>query len=149
MPSALYSASELPDKRFHLHVHSGNNAVTYITVGSQLLATAQSSPVLNFIYVQDPAQDPTVLVNMHAARVNTFYVANTMHDISYQYGFTEAAFNFQTNNFGKGGVGNDPVYVDAQDPSGENNGTSDPGLLQQYFRGLIVSTRCSVFRHPA
>ncbi|KAM5541103.1 hypothetical protein V8D89_005236 [Ganoderma adspersum] len=100
---------------------SGNNAVTYITVGTQLLATAQSSPILNFIYVQDPAQDPTVLVNMHAARVNTFYVANTMHDISYQYGFTEAAFNFQTNNFDKGGVGNDPVRVDAQDASGVNN----------------------------
>ncbi|KAH9275972.1 hypothetical protein BASA83_001779 [Batrachochytrium salamandrivorans] len=36
--------------------------------------------------------------NIAAAAVNLFYVANVMHDISYQYGFTEQAGNFQKSN---------------------------------------------------
>ncbi|KAH6596676.1 hypothetical protein BASA61_003370 [Batrachochytrium salamandrivorans] len=43
--------------------------------------------------------------------VNLFYLANVMHDITYQYGFTEKAGNFQKDNFGKGGQGNDAVRV--------------------------------------
>jgi extracellular elastinolytic metalloproteinase len=44
-----------------------------------------------------------------------------MHDLSYQYGFTEAAGNFQNVNFGKGGVEGDPVIATVQDPWGVNN----------------------------
>lgn len=44
-----------------------------------------------------------------------------IHDIFYQYGFTEEAGNFQENNFGKGGLGNDAVQSNAQDGSGFNN----------------------------
>src|SRR5262249_2937972 len=46
---------------------------------------------------------------------------NRLHDIHYHYGFTEAAGNFQVNNYGHGGVGNDPVQADAQDGSGFDN----------------------------
>ncbi|KAK5667536.1 hypothetical protein QVD99_006125 [Batrachochytrium dendrobatidis] len=59
--------------------------------------------------------------NMQAAAVNLFYVANLMHDISYQYGFTEAAGNFQTDNFGKGGEGNDAVNINVLDDSSTDN----------------------------
>lgn len=38
-----------------------------------------------------------------------------------RYGFTEASFNFQSNNFGKGGVGNDQVTISVQDAGGTNN----------------------------
>ncbi len=58
---------------------------------------------------------------MNAARVNVFYVANCIHDLAYRYGFTETAFNFQQDNFGKGGVGNDRILVSVQDSSGTNN----------------------------
>lgn len=53
-----------------------------------------------------------------AAITNAFYWVNLLHDIHYQYGFTEAAGNFQTNNYGRGGTGNDPVLVDIQDGDG-------------------------------
>src|SRR4029077_15149650 len=43
------------------------------------------------------------------------------HDRLYQLGFTEAAGNFQSNNFGRGGAGNDAVQADAQDGGGFNN----------------------------
>ena len=44
-----------------------------------------------------------------------FYWVNWYHDRVYQLGFTEAAGNFQENNFGRGGLGNDSIiaYVQA------------------------------------
>ncbi|ORX91540.1 hypothetical protein K493DRAFT_325562 [Basidiobolus meristosporus CBS 931.73] len=52
---------------------------------------------------------------------NLFYWNNVMHDLSYQYGFTETAGNFQDNNFGRGGESGDAVIANAQDGSGYNN----------------------------
>lgn len=92
---------------------TGNNVIAFKDVTETALTRA-SSPDLNFIYKQDPTVQPTVQVNIDAARTNTFYIANSVHDIMYRYGFTEASFNFQTNNFGKGGKGNDPVQVSVQ-----------------------------------
>src|SRR5262249_45037470 len=54
-------------------------------------------------------------------QVNLFYVNNLLHDVHYHYGFTEAAGNFQFNNYGRGGLGNDAVQADAQDGGGTNN----------------------------
>ena len=56
-----------------------------------------------------------------AAITNLFYMNNMMHDVWYQYGFTETAGNFQDNNYGKGGQDDDYVNADAQDGSGTNN----------------------------
>ncbi|MBK8225897.1 MAG: M36 family metallopeptidase [Flavobacteriales bacterium] len=56
-----------------------------------------------------------------AATTNLFYWNNLMHDVWYQYGFTDPAGNFQENNYGRGGSGSDPVDADAQDGSGTNN----------------------------
>ncbi len=52
---------------------------------------------------------------------NLFYWNNIFHDRLYQVGFTEAARNFQNDNFGRGGNGNDRVSAEAQDSSGTNN----------------------------
>ncbi|KAL7941188.1 Fungalysin metallopeptidase domain-containing protein [Trichoderma barbatum] len=56
-----------------------------------------------------------------ASVAQLFYTANKYHDLLYLLGFTEAAGNFQTNNNGKGGLGNDFVILNAQDGSGTNN----------------------------
>src|SRR5262249_35027506 len=55
-----------------------------------------------------------------------FYLCNWMHDRLYEIGFTEAAGNFQNNNFGRGGAGNDAVQADAQDGSGSDNANFTP-----------------------
>jgi len=55
------------------------------------------------------------------ATTNLFYGNNMMHDIWYVYGFDEASGNFQENNYGNGGIGNDFVIADAQDGAGFNN----------------------------
>jgi hypothetical protein len=46
---------------------------------------------------------------------------NKMHDIFYKFGFTESARNYQTNNFGRGGMQGDAVRAEAFDGSGLNN----------------------------
>ncbi|AYM99492.1 T9SS-dependent M36 family metallopeptidase [Chryseobacterium sp. 3008163] len=59
--------------------------------------------------------------NRNSAITNLFYINNRVHDIFYQFGFTESARNFQQNNFGKGGAGNDYVLAESQDGGGLNN----------------------------
>lgn len=72
-------------------------------------------------YSFDATQSPLVLTNQNAAMVNLFTLNNQIHDLHYVYGFTPAAGNFQTSNYGGGGSGNDAVFADAQDGSGTNN----------------------------
>ncbi|KAF8970317.1 Fungalysin metallopeptidase-domain-containing protein [Flammula alnicola] len=98
---------------------AGNNAVAF--KGSQTAVTTQSSTGLNFIFTQNPAVAPTTQVNLDAARTNAFYIVNSIHDLTYRYGFTEAAFNFQTNNNGLGGKANDRVTISVQDSAGTDN----------------------------
>ncbi|OBZ66603.1 Extracellular metalloproteinase mep [Grifola frondosa] len=101
---------------------AGNNVIAYKgTSDTTGRTTSQSSPGLNFQYTQNPDITPAAPSNVNAARVNVFYVVNTIHDITYKYGFTEDAFNFQNNNFGIGGLGNDRVTASVQDSSCVNN----------------------------
>jgi extracellular elastinolytic metalloproteinase len=46
-----------------------------------------------------------------AVNTNLFYWVNRAHDLHYAAGFTEAAGNYQVDNFDKGGVGGDPMYA--------------------------------------
>lgn len=58
---------------------------------------------------------------MDASITQLFYTANLYHDLLYDLGFTEAAGNFEVNNNGQGGLGNDGVILNTQDGSGTNN----------------------------
>lgn len=49
-----------------------------------------------------------------ASITNLFYWTNIIHDIAYQYGFDEAAGNFQFNNYGNDGNDQDPVKAHGQ-----------------------------------
>ncbi|MBK6754924.1 MAG: M36 family metallopeptidase [Flavobacteriales bacterium] len=74
---------------------------------------------LDFDFPANLALDP--LDYESAAITNLFYWNNIIHDVTYQYGFDEVSGNFQLNNYGNGGAGNDEVDADAQDGSGTNN----------------------------
>jgi Fungalysin metallopeptidase (M36) len=63
----------------------------------------------------------TATGNQSAAITNLFYWNNLIHDVLWKYGFDEPSGNFQNNNQGRGGQGNDYVFADAQDGSGTNN----------------------------
>ncbi|KAH6581382.1 hypothetical protein BASA61_009076 [Batrachochytrium salamandrivorans] len=87
----------------------GNNAITKNTLGKTTPSTSNGVFDTQF----NSTANPGTTINVAAAAVNLFYLVNLMHDISYQYGFTEQAGNFQTDNFGKGGKGGDAVIVNA------------------------------------
>ncbi len=99
----------------------GNNAYAYDDRAN--LDVPGTSPDggagLVFDFPFDAAQQPQP--NLNAAITSLFYWNNIVHDVMYQYGFTEAAGNIQQNNFGNGGLGNDYVQAEAQDGSGTDN----------------------------
>jgi hypothetical protein len=102
----------------------GNNAVAATDLnGNNALGANEVQPTANasgdFDFPFSPAQNASNF--KEAAVTNAFFFVNDWHDRTYKLGFTEAAGNFQTNNFGKGGAGNDEVQIDVQDGSGTNN----------------------------
>jgi extracellular elastinolytic metalloproteinase len=102
----------------------GNNVDAYLDRDNNNAADTNGRPVSStkdFQYTASLTQAPTLLVNQQAAVTNLFYLNNVIHDKLYRHGFNEAAGNFQTNNFGKGGLGNDAVLAEAQDGGGTNN----------------------------
>jgi len=76
---------------------------------------------LIFDFAWEPALEPWEATNQEAAIVNLFYWNNVIHDVFYHYGFDEASGNFQENNYGNDGLGDDSVQADAQDGAGINN----------------------------
>jgi len=82
--------------------------------------------------IPPPGDAPTLANYRMGVVTNLFFWSNRYHDRLYELGFTEAARNFQQDNFGRGGLGNDFVRAEAQDFSGTNNanfGTPPDGQL--------------------
>ena len=69
-----------------------------------------------------PSSNPDV----YPDTVTLFYYNNIMHDYLYSIGFTEALFNMQQDNFGKGGTGHDAVTAQVMDGSGTDNANMSP-----------------------
>ncbi|KAJ3108179.1 hypothetical protein HDU97_002091 [Phlyctochytrium planicorne] len=79
-----------------------------------------------FDYTYDTTKEPTVAGNVAAATAEVFYLTNKYHDVLYKYGFTEAFSNFQNNNFGKGGKGNDAILANVQADGLDNANFATP-----------------------
>ncbi|MGB7500732.1 MAG: T9SS-dependent M36 family metallopeptidase [Moheibacter sp.] len=62
-----------------------------------------------------------------ASTTNLFFINNIMHDLWYQYGFTEPAGNFQVNNYGNGGLQTDQVWAFGQ--TGEAMGSMNNAMF--------------------
>ena len=104
----------------------GNNAHAYADTAGDGLPDPLSEPDggsgLDFDFPLDFSREP--LEYRPAAVTNLFYWNNIIHDVFYRYGFDEKSGNFQANNYGRGGAGND--YVQAQAQDGTPNGASAP-----------------------
>ncbi|EXA33950.1 hypothetical protein NW761_010489 [Fusarium oxysporum] len=119
----------------------GNNGIAQVNPsgGSTYLNNYRpDSPSLKFEYdYSTSTTTPTTYRDASIAQL--FYTANKYHDLLYLLGFTEQAGNFQTNNNGQGGVGNDMVILNAQDGSGTNNANfatpadGQPGRMRMYL----------------
>ena len=125
----------------------GNNVHAYEDrAGTNVIGITEVSttaePTLTFDFVPNFTLEPIVRTpspNQQFNTTNLFYWNNLIHDLSYVYGFTETARNFQGNNQGRGGAGNDYVLAEAQDGGGTNNANfSTPadggkGRMQMYL----------------
>ena len=102
---------------------TGNNVNAYLDADGNNRVDRGGVAVAggNFVSAINLNQAPTTTSNRAGAVQNLFYFNNVVHDVLYRHGFNEAAGNFQVNNFGKGGSGNDPVQAEAQDGSGTDN----------------------------
>ena len=102
----------------------GNNARAYLDRNNDDAVDGGGTPVTNgnFVAVADFKSYPTIATNQAVSVQNLFFLSNLMHDRLYNYGFNEAAGNFQNDNFGRGGAsGSDAVNVEAQDGGGLDN----------------------------
>ena len=125
---------------------SGNNALVF----SDLDASGTISPgelqpnvtggrILNFRYDLN-AEALGSATQIKGGAVNSFFLVNWLHDWWYDSGFTEAAGNAQVDNYGRGGVGGDPLVIHSQDGANvgsrnnANMGTPGDGFSpRRYF----------------
>ena len=96
---------------------AGNNTVTGANPVGTTTPTPETakSPTLDFSFpLQLGPGAPTPTAFKDAATTNLFYWMNRIHDYYWHIGFDEAAGNFQVDNFGRGGLGGDPIYAYSQ-----------------------------------
>ena len=82
---------------------------------------AQLTGVDTFGNTYDTLLRPNDATQRQAAIQQMFYNVNFLHDWFYDYGFDEQSLNAQTNNFGRGGLQNDPINAEGQDMSNLDN----------------------------
>ena len=143
---------------------TGNNVDAYVDLASpdgfstgDFRASTNGSNKFDYSYdlASAPAANRT---QQMAAITQLFYNVNFFHDWYYDSGFNESAGNGQLDNFGRGGIGGDPLRAEAQDFSGRNNAnmsTPPDGLrprMQMYlwdgigFRVLKVDSPSAIAR---
>jgi hypothetical protein len=123
----------------------GNNVQAGLDIdgtdGVDAPLTGSGNRVFDFAYNPPPGgtDAPSGAAFRNGIITNIFFATNRYHDILYSYGFTEAARNFQNDNFGRGGVAADRVRAEAQDSSGTNNANFNTmadgvrGRMQMYL----------------
>lgn len=131
----------------YLDSNGDNRPDTTAAVGIQDGRAVSDSQVFDFIAADGIARDPR---DFKAASVtNLFYLVNAAHDYYYGLGFNEAAGNFQTENFGRGGVGNDSVIAEAQDSLLANNASfaTRPEGVRPLLQVGIFRSRTAPVQH--
>jgi extracellular elastinolytic metalloproteinase len=124
---APYAWDVNPATREPSYTTIGNNARSFEKLnqtGGIGTIPATSRPDRQYSYAwtnqwQQSKCDPSVFTSparndIDAALANLFAAHNQMHDWSYHLGFTEQNYNLQSDNFGRGGLGNDPEQGNAQ-----------------------------------
>ncbi|MEL6614813.1 MAG: M36 family metallopeptidase, partial [Bacteroidota bacterium] len=106
----------------------GNNVHAYTDVDGNNSPDPGSSPSGGASLTFAPGLDLTMAPSTYrpAAVVNLFYWNNIIHDVMVQYGFDEAAGNFQETNYSGLGAGSDYVFAEAQNAGNCNANFATP-----------------------
>ncbi len=113
-PTSIPAGS--PNRVFDFPINPGVPSNPVVSAGDPPLPASQTPQEC---LLEGTAAVPTDF--QRAVATQLFYVSNVFHDEVYRLGFTEAARNFQNDNFGRGGVAGDRISAQAQDCSGINN----------------------------
>ena len=134
----------------------GNNCIAYADLqppnglgAGDIMGKVKSKGFFNYKYNHSkPATDPE---NLQSTLVGMFFHVNWLHDRWYEAGFDEASGNAQKDNFGRGGLGGDPILAEGNDFSGTDNANmntpadgSSPRMQMFVFTGTNP-TRTSNF----
>ena len=126
----------------------GNNCIAYADLaardgfsGGDVMGAITAPGTFDYTYDHDqPASDPN---NLQSSVVGMFFHVNWLHDRWLAAGFDEAAGNAQQDNFGRGGVGGDPILAEGHDFSGTDNANmatpadgSSPRMQMFEFTGV-------------
>jgi extracellular elastinolytic metalloproteinase len=111
----------------------GNNVWAYLDIdGNNVSDTGEPNGGDTYTFDNPFLPDGEPDTNKLAAQTNLFYMNNMMHDIFNNYGFDEAAGNFQFKNYTGAPGANDYIRAEAQDaakaatPSTNNANFSSP-----------------------
>lgn len=129
----------------------GNNTHTYEDIDDDNVAgySTDGGAGLTFDFPINFTLEP--IDYLDASITNGFVWTNLIHDVFYKYGFDEESGNFQVNNYGRGGLGNDPVRMEMQDGGDFNNANfatpidGSPPRQQTYLWDLTVPMRDGAF----
>ena len=109
-----------------------------------------------FDYTYDHTKPASNAKNLQNSLVGMFFHVNWLHDRWYQAGFDEASGNAQKNNFGRGGVGGDPVLAEGNDFSGTDNANmntpadgASPRMQMFEFKGPTPAKPSRTSNHEA
>lgn len=120
-PLSIERPEGFPDDWVASRDTTGNSVVAHLGSGGETVPATREDGVLVFD-PDDPTGDDQKVLNI-------FYFNCYMHDFFYLLGFREGDGNFQFDNFGRGGIGGDPV--DARAHSGRVNGTANMLTLDE------------------
>jgi len=104
----------------------GNNCIAYADLSNpngfgpgDVIGKVNAPGSFDYTYNHlKPASNAT---NLQNSLVGMFFHVNWLHDRWYKAGFDEASGNAQKNNFGRGGIGGDPILAEGNDFSGTDN----------------------------
>lgn len=134
----------------------GNNVHAYLDLDGSNISQGDEpdgGAELLFDFPIDIANEPETF--QAASVTNGFFMSNMIHDFSYVYGFDEAAGNFQSNNYGNGGFGNDYVNMHIDDGSGINNANfatppdGNSGTMQMFLWNSVAASGLLTVNEPA
>lgn len=125
----------------------GNNCIAYADLrgpdglgSGDVIGRVTSAGVFDYTY--DHSKPASDAINLQNSLVGMFFHVNWLHDRWYEAGFDEASGNAQQDNFGRGGVGGDPILAEGHDFSGTDNANmatpadgSSPIMQMYEFRG--------------
>lgn len=141
------AGAEYTDTRGNnVFAQGGDVGVFYNATGDR----ADGGADLIFSAPYDELSHSTVQQNVEAQTLQSFYVMNVLHDVYHNYGFDEAAGNYQATNYTGTGVGGDQIIINVSDVDASPCNAfyvpaidGEPGIIEMGFCGGTAPNRGS------